>query len=99
MKAEATPRPWLEVGDNDDGTYHVIDELGGILVERQNKETCEAVARAVNAHDALVGAVAALLNDYRTEGCPDPACGICSRSRAALALAKAALAAARKDSG
>lgn len=31
----------------------------------------------------LEGAINQLLTDYRTEGCPDPGCGVCKKSKAA----------------
>ena len=44
----------------------------------------------------LVEALEGLLDNYRTEGCPDPNCGICIKSRATEEAAKAALEAAKR---
>jgi hypothetical protein len=55
------------------------------LVEGETKET---LAASLLEHRA---ALRVLLADYRTEGCPDPKCGICKRSKAAEAQANAVL--------
>ena len=36
-------------------------------------------------------ALRAMLEDYRTEGCPDPDCNVCRKSKAAERLAREAL--------
>lgn len=40
----------------------------------------------------LENAIRGLLEDYRTEGCPDPKCRVCVASKAAEAAARRALA-------
>jgi hypothetical protein len=51
-----------------------------------------AAERLRNAAPALLDALRLMLTDYRSEGCPDPKCGVCARSRAAEAAAHGALA-------
>jgi hypothetical protein len=48
----------------------------------------EQTARLVKA----LAALRAMLQDYRSEGCPDPNCGVCKRSKVAESLAREALA-------
>ena len=47
---------------------------------------CEGVPTVALQPGLMVDAIEvieALLTDYRTEGCPDPECGVCKRSNAA----------------
>ena len=37
--------------------------------------------------NALYDAITALFNDYRTEGCSDPECSVCRKSKAAFSKA------------
>ena len=55
------------------------------------KEYWEARAKRAEA------AILALLSDYRSEGCPDPRCGVCRRSKAAEANAREVLKEAEKE--
>lgn len=43
-----------------------------------------------NVSKRLYDAIALLLTCYRTEGCPDPYCGVCAASNAAEQEARAA---------
>jgi hypothetical protein len=50
----------------------------------------EQNVRAVAAE--LLAALRLMLEDYRSEGCANPDCGVCKRSKAAEAAARAAIA-------
>ncbi len=45
----------------------------------------------------LLEALQAMLEDYRTEGCPNPNCLVCKNSRAAEEKARSAIAKATKS--
>jgi hypothetical protein len=50
------------------------------------------IVKTANCHDELVAALNAMLTHYRSEGCADPTCGVCQRSKAAEDLANKAIA-------
>jgi hypothetical protein len=67
----------------------VFDNFGGDDTAKANAEF--AVLAENNIGD-LIAALRLMLSDYRTEGCPDPACRICTKSKGAETAAREALA-------
>jgi hypothetical protein len=54
-------------------------------------DMAERIRLLTERNERLIGAIQALLDDYRTEGCANPKCRQCQRSKIALAVAKAVL--------
>ena len=72
------------------GTQHTPEppRLGKYIVGIED----DADAALISAAPNLLAALRAMLEDYRSEGCPDPTCGVCERSKAAKSAALAAIA-------
>ena len=101
--AEHTKGPW-RIGHQYKSTlggngYTVLADLAvGVvaITEVESVTTCvhpqnEANARLIAAAPDLLAALEAMLNDYRSEGCPDKNCRVCKASNAAERLARNAL--------
>lgn len=77
--------------------YLLAQDLHTALhAEREKHRKYKAIAEqaATRSHEkvkTLRKALDAMYTDYRTEGCPDPSCGFCKRSKAAENLCKQAL--------
>ena len=93
-----TPGPWWverRVGDALQVNARHRGEGSSYCVASVNHwegDADRANARLIAAAPDLLAAINAMLNHYRTEGCPDPKCRLCERSKTAEAAANAAVA-------
>lgn len=105
-----TPGPW-GIRKEIDGVYAdepiwVVSADGGVAVAANQSRTSlfradrnkrEANAKLIAAAPDLLEALEIMLADYRTEGCPDTDCSICTASRIAEKTARAAIAKAKGE--
>lgn len=89
LEGIGTDKEWMQIQD--------VHEDGGEVVALAHPSNAAFIVRAVNSYQALVEALEHVLIDYRTEGCPDPTCIVCNKSKAAEAKARAALKLAKES--
>jgi hypothetical protein len=103
MNTQHTPGPWtvnhypsgLVIRPNKGAAICEVsayDSAGRNVDPDRNYANAALIAAAPD----LLAALRAMLEDYRSEGCPDPTCGVCERSNAAKAVALAAIAKAER---